>query len=472
MSLLGLPSIYLPITLTSILALCLCVFALHRGVLIECFPTLTWLTLMQIPFILTSGGIAPAFGHVHMAGVGLFSLALFIGDACAIRQRGKWPPISHTSTKINWSKSCTRTIVAFGFLVIAIPVYHLFHAQSVPLLMLISDSDSAQSIMESREAFAKLLEVPLFMKYAFNWVMTVFGPVFAILLLLSKRPVLMLFSIVWLVIYALLSTAKSPIIFFILVTFTGTVPLWKPQIVTIARYFVFAIFMMMAASGIYRSNQLIKIFNESLQFQSEYITIKNGRLAEYPERGFGLSDIDRFRKTHAESPSVNTVYNYLVYRVILTPIEVSYHWYTFFPTHSNGWRPVEEIIGKRAENTSHAANRVGLWAYRSFFPDKYSTTVSAYASADADAYAFRGLFAVTVAACIILLMRLLVIPVMRRGIVGRSCGMMMLVFLGFFPSSASLQAILIAQGYFFMILISYFITSAIFFGLRRQSITN
>lgn len=443
LSTLGPPEIVLPVMLTSAASFGLCLVALRNNTLADAFPTLAWLSFIQLPFILNSGGISLEIATTQMLGLSFFTLAFFVGDFCAIRARNGMPnealnPISGRSQRI--------IIISLSLLVLLIPIYHLANVQTIPALIWLTDVYAPHEVSESREDFGKLLEVPNVMKYAFNWVMSVFGPILIVTLLFAKRFLWAAMFGIWLVAYALLSTAKAPITIFVLLTVVGTTPLWGFRLTAIARYCVFISFVTLMVAGIIRSVGITQEFNEGVRFKTSFLELQKGLLEEFPERGFSLSDVDRFREAQANQPFRNT-YKYLVYRVFLTPVEVSYHWYTYFPKYADGWRSVEEVAGVRSEGQAHAANRVGVWAYRQFFPTKYAPTVSAYASIDADAYAFGGLFSVGLAAFITFICRILIIPVMRESQLGQACGLMMLTFLGIFPASASLQAILIPQGF-------------------------
>lgn len=443
LSILGPLEIISPVIVTSVLSFGLCIVALRYKMLADAFPTLAWLCFMQVPFILTSGGVFPDIAKIQMLGITLFTLALFVGDLCGLYARKSKPnaPINTLD-----GRPYQTIVVSLGILVLVIPIYHLSNVKTIPALMWLSDIYAPQAVSESREDFDKLLAVPTIMKYAFNWLMSVFGPVLIVALLFSRRFLWAGGFTVWLVMYALLSTAKGPIVIFVLLTMVGTSPLWGPRLAVIVRYSVFGVFILMIGAGIIRSVEITQKFNEGLRFEESFLELKNGLLAEFPERGFGLSDIDRLRESSADQRLQNT-YKYLVYRVLLTPVEVSYHWYTYFPQYSEGWRAIGEIAGRRSEDQAHAANRVGIWAYRQFFPTKYAATVSAYASADADAYSFGGLFAVGLSALLVFFCRVSIIPVMHENQFGQALGLMMLVFLGLFPASASLQAIFVAQGF-------------------------
>ena len=142
---------------------------------------------------------------------------------------------------------------------------------------------------------------------------------------------------------------------------------------------------------------------------------------------------------------INPVVNRAGYRIFLTPVEVSNHWYDYFDGNPSEKRHILDIFERT--NSKQASNKVGIWAYTERFPGSYGKTISANGSIDADAFSLGGILSIAIVALLLLIIRVLISvsysgdPLLARILEGVG-----LAQLAFMPSSAPLQAILLPQG--------------------------
>ncbi len=109
-----------------------------------------------------------------------------------------------------------------------------------------------------------------------------------------------------------------------------------------------------------------------------------------------------------------------------------------------------------------AANKIGVWGFQTPFPERYLSSVSAYASIDADAFSFFGLISVFFVAFLLLLVRVFIsIPVSTSNDFARIFQGIAFGQLVIFPFQASLQAMLIPQGLFIILLIFYYLKNKV-----------
>lgn len=433
-------SIIWPVLITISLTCFLVLQAYRRKHLLEAFPSISWCLFMQLPFLLISSGFDPEIAKIQSIGIVLIATAFLLADGAML--------VSRKANTCQTASDMSQVKPAFSLslmsLVFLLPIYHASEAGDLPVLNLWFGQTSLKENAMNREAFGKLLEVPPIIKYSFNWVLSLFGPILIALLLRQNRPVIAGITFVWICIYALLSTANQPLILFVVFTGFATVGLYSNWLKAFLRLgWMFAI-AAIAIIGVVRTLEITRYHNETGLVSASYAEYQSRSFPSDGLRNLTIGDGYRLHRTEREA-GVMKVIDYLVYRTMLTPVEVSQHWYTYFGVISCNPRGIGELIGLRGDGVSHAANRVGLWAYHQRFPDQYGTSNSSYASVDADAYAFGGLF--TVALCGFLL------GVIRfvggwagRMVMGGVPGRVVAAQLGLFSISASLQAMLVAQG--------------------------
>jgi hypothetical protein len=149
---------------------------------------------------------------------------------------------------------------------------------------------------------------------------------------------------------------------------------------------------------------------------------------------------------------INPLVNRLGYRIFLTPVEVSNHWYDYIDGNPSEKRNFMEVF-ERA-NSKQASNKVGVWAYTDRFPKSYGQTISANGSIDADAYSLGGLFPICLVALILFAIRIFIsLSVRNEFLLTRILEGIGLGQLAFLPNSASLQAMLLPQGLGLIILL-------------------
>jgi hypothetical protein len=139
---------------------------------------------------------------------------------------------------------------------------------------------------------------------------------------------------------------------------------------------------------------------------------------------------------------VNPLVDKIGYRVFFTPTDVSAWWYRYYG--ENPHRNFQEILSR--DLTFQPSNVIGVMAFFDRFPKSYLKTVSAYSSVDADAYSFGWPF-VWLAASLLLLIRFIsTLGLNSSRLMDRSMGAILLGGLILFPFTASIQALLFAQG--------------------------
>lgn len=451
----------LPALVATALSLFVISWALIKQRLLQVGPTLVWSALMLIPFILVSGDFALPALWPQALGIAIVSVALAAGDMVGVHLGPTGTMNKEATTQAIQEKDGNRWPIFVLLLVIfLIPVYHVIKAGNVPMVDFLSGGATRTENALSREAFAKLLPEPQIVKYAFNWVLSVLGP-FLIALLVRRGWFFAAAAVfAWLVIYSIASMARAPLLIFVILTALAcsfALPSWTR---TAARWTTIGVFGVFVASSVFRIDQLVDHHNAVGISSPAYTAFMQRHADQAPIQSFTVADADRLRDVDATGFALRT-YQYTVYRVFMTPIDVSHRWYAYYGHIADDWRPLSEIVGQRPSGQMHAANQVGTWAYQQRFPDKYLDSVSAYGSVDADAYAFGGIPAVILAALGLLVLRLTA-AFLPEGKPEFITSAIIIGQLSLFTTSASLQAILVAQG------LGLLLVAATWFGAAKR----
>lgn len=141
--------------------------------------------------------------------------------------------------------------------------------------------------------------------------------------------------------------------------------------------------------------------------------------------------------------------NYLVYRILLTPAEVSGRWYEYFALYPPGKIQFgRRIHDSRSGEVKHPALAVADWAFIEPFPREFTANLAyAYASIDADAFGRYGVWGVALVLLMYALIRL--VSVVCHDMQAPTRGVYYLIvtaLLAMLPSSASIQAMALPQG--------------------------
>ncbi len=443
-----------PVLLTSLLSCWLGLYTFRLGRFSDAFPSMSWAVFMQLPFILVSDSFHEETAQAQRAGILLVAIALLTADAITASYGTSRSDMSRKSARL----SEEAMTIGLGLLVICLPIYHISEANNLPILKLISSQETVAETVLNREAFGKLLDVPTIAKYAFNWVLTLFSPLLIGLLAYRNRTGLAVAIFCWTSVYATMSTAIQPLLTFIVFTSFVVVAVSSEKAKKVARWGGLALLFGIASVGVIRT---IEISGEhSLRSQSTQGRQQLMDIATFNDgiRNVTIADAYRLARSQQETGPIKLL-DYLTYRTMLTPVEVSYYWYAYFPEVWGDYRDLGELIGNRSDGITHAANRVGLWAYRERFPEQYAVSNSSYASLDADAFAFGGTAGTVIASFFLFCGRLL------GGVFGSRVwkgipARLVSAQIGLFLISASLQAILVAQGLvMFLLLIAILIIS-------------
>jgi hypothetical protein len=419
--------------------------AIRRKVFIEALPSLAWLVLATLPYIYLSGYFRPDATAMQAWGLAAFAFALAAGDAVSAVRRKNFA-VGTTPERIG-----TFICWFLAAVVVILPIVHVISAQDIPLVDQLTQKLTPEQSAMVRERFSKLLDIPVGLKFAFNWMIVIGAPFLAAMLF--KRRLYLLFgvTVLWCSAYAVISSARLPFILFVVFTTFAIMNGAKQRTSNRLVAAVSLILLLIVPTGIYRGETLYNWY-ESLDWNmvpSTYRAEFKGDQAKTPLQ-MSPADVERLALPPGglqRPSSFGQPGDYAIYRAFLSPMEVSNRWYEYFPAVEGDWRPVDDLLPiNKPSGWQHASNKVGIWAYVRRFPRNYFNTIHAYASADADAYSFGGLSAVFLAALILGLSRVTFGLIGNSGEAESVLAGLGIAFLTALPFQASVQAILASQG--------------------------
>jgi len=400
----------------SILFLVLSIQGIIYGKWSAFLPSSAWFVIMVIPFLQSLMFQNQGFPRTQSFGISIIFLSLILGDFYGYKSMRQPQERAYLQPK----KSALK--VTLASLIILIPVLHYFSASEIPIFHIFNPLESTYS----RENYSKLATLPYWLKMLPNIYFAFIAPlVLAFFLRLgNKKTFLILFF--WASFYAISSTAEFVILIFLTMTaFSIQASLG---------------FRHLRVLEILMGISLFTIILSGISVQSQLNSNPSGcgsTLVDYS------TYTDKYLVCRENNQTlVNPLVDKVGYRVFLTPINVSSWWYKYY--EENPHRSFQSIINR--ELGSQPSNIIGKIAYFDRFPNSFLKSISANSSIDADSFSFGWPFT-WISGFILFIMRILSASGLRsKDFFERSSGAILLGGLILLPFTASIQAILIAQG--------------------------
>ncbi len=410
----------------------------------EIIPSFGWFILITAPFAIQLPTFAEAYLPVHILGIVLTGTALLAADL--------WKRPTRAVAKHEEAEGIPVSLLANPWLYVAafllLAAVHVSLIERIPLwekYVHRVEDESALQLM--REHSSKLLQVPVILKYVFNWSIIIIAPLGITLLIAQKRFIASALFALAAMIYANASLANLPSLMMIatsavvLVHRMPTERRWK--IYRVSLWFV-------APVVLYAVYYLTTSPNAVFRYEPPRQRIEQIQLpSDDPRTRLTVGDRSRMKpRESTKSPSfVDGRIDYIAYRVLLGPTDVASRWYQYFPRYSGGFVGFAGILpGSADARFVHPSQRVGNWAYTERFPEWYLTSIHAYASMDADAYAHWGIPGNFVVALLLFILRALIKVVRTEATYVRSLYAISLTLLALLPPMASIQAVLVPNG--------------------------
>ena len=410
--------------------------------IVEFAPSTGWLMLMLWPLLYQYSDFHPATRYLQLAAVSIIFLLLFLSDLLCFQRSVKRVRVVDNRVGKSW-------LIYMGIFSLVPVAVHLYLMPKIPLLSWVFENEAARgSLVLLREGAAKLLDVPTAVKYLFVWPLVILAPMYIVVAFWAGYWGLALMGLVIASLYAVATLAKFPLVLLwsTCLFASCTLPSRFRRILSAA--WIGAVLLGVAGVSILLLSgalDFMKISPAHVQ-SSVFSEMKE----DDPRRTLTLGDVARLESPEAaqqRSVAINLATSAL-YRVWLTPSDVSHRWYQYFTYVKKEPLGFHNFFPTKAMRSEAPSREVGIWAYQERFPDKYGATISAYASFDADAFARGGVWGVMLATILLLLVRVGAAFLLAAHPVGLVSYGVLLCGLAILPSSASLQAMLGAHGLF------------------------
>lgn len=400
-------------------------------------PSISWGGFMIIPLAVTTGW-SDAASSMQASGAVLLGMALLAGDAVAMRYES-----NKAAGLVVPSRLWTLFAVMPALVAVAIMAWHVHLMPTIPLLEKVTSSITPQELLAHREASSKLLDIPKPVMWLFNQAPTVFGVV-AIWAFWKQRKPLVSCALGFLfLMYAVITTSLATGFLFLgAIACLVSVPFRMKYPRTLSLATIILVFTVYGLA--------VFLFAQSHNaFRPDKYELLRIELSKQPFTAADCFRTDRYSDFVKTVSPARASLNRVIYRAVLTPVDVAHRWYLFFSESYNGKigllleidYPNGSGVTKRAPS-----NVIGIWAYQSRFPDKYIDSTSAYASADADAFAHFGFVGIAIVAFAILAWRVSMAVISSKLPVTQPLAVIVVFYVAALLPHASLQAIFISQG--------------------------
>ena len=408
-----------------LLLIALFYYASLKKAMLEIIPTLAWCTFMVIPFLYSRKFFDITGTNSQFLGIALVYLALLVGDWYSVKTKSKPVYSLKSDIKIMFNHKIQLFLIT---IVIVIPVIHTLISGTSPLFDLIFRDSSRVEVSMDRALYTKF-GVTYFFSILSNWTINIIMPFLVTWLFVQKKYYWTFVILAWSLLYAINSTAKLPVIFLVVSISFILIVLRFKSFANIFGNVIIVVFAGLILSGIYFGNAMLNNIDKCP-----------------PSTGIVKSPANISRSCPSSSAiGLNPVISTVGYRIFLTPVEVSNHWYNYFSTSINVNRSLFDLFERNT--LKKTANLIGREYYVKPFPNSYNNSITAYASIDADAFSFGGLLLVLLVSILLISIRIFISSKGNNSPPEiQAFEYLALVYLILLPFTASIQAILIPQG--------------------------
>lgn len=409
-------------------------------------PSVAWAIFMVVPFALQYRTFTPDAVWTQALGVFLVGGALLVGDWFA----------SHFSVRTLPQYGSRGLLLGIGALLVALPAVHLALMPEIPLITKILHPDmTSGDLAQLRESASKLLKVPAPFIYFCQFCVLV-APAFAVSAWRQSKP-LAVFVAAFFLFYSRATLAKGPLLFslclYALFAFYAFGEKTRRRlamaaiVVAVPVFVGVAVYLWTAPLSILHCEKAARDFGLIPPALDAEIQGRNPRLPSMSTMDYcrlvgNMPDYEE--RISYTAKSINSA----LYRACFVPSEVASRWYAYYPRVHGDFLGLYGLTRdtRGQPGFQHPANSVGRWAYLTRFPKNYGETVSAYSSADADAYARFGVAGLVGLAVLLLLLRGPLPLLVTSSPFSQRLYWSAVVILALGLPSASLQALLVANG--------------------------
>lgn len=387
---------------------------------------------MMLPFLLNLNYLTNI--RQQVTGILIFLVAFICSDYISFKK--SQPATKIISSTLNFPNWLFTILYIFTFIV---PIFHFLLVGDIPFSHLLFSDKSLNDIVVDRYQFNRGA-IPYWFSIISNYTIFLLGPFVLLIAFIKKHFFRLALVASWLIFYAISSGAKAPLIFLgIISLFMIFNTVWVKYI-RIVNVFILSFFLFASMSGIALGMKALS--------ELEKCPVPTG-VVQSP------TNILRSCVGEESKISLNYLSDTAGYRVFLVPVEVSSHWYEYYSRNGVEKNSLSDLINRKQE--LKPANLIAQEYYGKFWPKLYGKTTNASGSVDAEAFAYGGVPFIFIFACLIFFFRLSISLFKSNSFLGQVLEGAGIAFLTFCPTTASLPAILIPNGF---LVILFFVSAS------------
>ena len=408
---------------------------------VNILPSLCWATFMVMPFFIQKHYFSDFYLPIQVFGIFVIAVSLLLGDFYVLFRKGG-PKKLPVTRKLPHEPLIT-VLVWLGIL--SIQLFHLYSMPQIPLIAKIFKSAGELELVTLREQSSKFLKIPPILIYMAQTSILA-SPVIIVSFMKQQRVLAALGVFTFTIFYSFATLAKGPIVMFSAIFMVMAYEFMPHRFRIVCRRVIASLLLCaltlslveMSSGNVESARQGEKL--AAPKYGLGELTFTWGDhsrvFGEFPP---GLIMWPLRNERHSSS---------FIYRVFIVPSEVSHRWYTFFPDVYGRFIGFYGLTPSTRNSTEYQSpsNIVGIWAYRSRFPFLYGSSVHAYSSVDADAYARWGVIGLIAIGLILFIIRVLLSVAWSESWLAQSIIITTLTIIALTLPNASLQAILVAHG--------------------------
>jgi len=405
-------------------------YCLFKKQIILLLPVMTWLIFYIGPFVILLNNFPQVSRTDHAVGGSIVGIAISIAVLYAAYRN----PIQGLSNRKLFIKENPFLDTFLLSVLLIVPLTH-YCAGGFPLASKILNSNNTAI---ERFEFSRISGFAQIFFYLANLFLNFFSPLLINRYIARRHFFKAFLATVWVAIYALSSTALEP--FAILISALIFLTLKQYFSVYFSRIIAISLVSLCLIGFQAVTNARDNVIKHTPSIK--VMTVKSSPAITLP---LTAGDLFRVERTNQNDFSpVSKLSNYLIYRTLLTPIEVSDRWYTFYNNKFNQKRSITDVLLLRER--PKASNLVAKWAYYERFPNEYYKFAAANASFDAESFSFGWIIFGFTVLLLIIILKIIVKLISSRISFVSTLGTLALLQISFLLFQAGPLAILIAQG--------------------------
>ena len=401
---------------------------------------------MSLPYFFLTNYLNGFFYSEQFLGIFIFTLAFFISDVIGIKSAEAKKNSSSANESSVVSQSFRKRLGISVFIVLlCVPIFHILSSNELPISLLLFSDPLGFDLSNARQNFTKGANYPVLFNLLLAWYIPLISSICLYFLWRLKFRKSVVFMFFLILIYSFFGLEKSPAVFLIFSILVASIISSKKSR-GLQLFITVGIVCLLLCLTFFAQLYISDVNKDDAFLNSKSYTSLKSMGFVTPSDSYRLDIVPR---TDVPDPILN-----LAYRIILTPIDVSFRFYEYYSDESHKERDLIKVL-TYAESPK-ATNIVGNHAFTKRFPNKYTKYIDAYASIDADSYSLKQTLGNFFVAIFLVLVRIFFSRQRNNTSLGKYAYGINIAYLSYLPFQGGLQSILFSKGLLALMLFVWF----------------